>query len=140
MANLSFFFTLVGFLRRSQLLELRSALLFCSIIFFNWFPSTGIDGANMDRVEELAHVRRQAAAENQRDCNVGQSYCEKAIFGPKVLANKEQVKLRSPWRGCSQSLVLPTSPSEGKSKARCRAWRLRLHLDEAVSSRAEDGS
>ena len=88
MANLSFFFTLVGFLRRSQLLELRSALLFCSIIFFNWFPSTGIDGANMDRVEELAHVRRQAAAENERDYNVGQSYCEKAIFGPKVLTKK----------------------------------------------------
>ena len=46
----------------------------------------------MDRVEELAHVRRQAAAENERDYNVGQSYCEKAIFGPKGLAKKEQVR------------------------------------------------
>ena len=40
----------------------------------------------MDRVEELAHVRRQAAAENQQDYNVEQAYCEekKFFFGQKV--------------------------------------------------------
>ena len=42
----------------------------------------------MDRVEKLAHVRRQAAAENQQDYNVEQAYCEekKLFFGPNVLA------------------------------------------------------
>ena len=75
-----FFFTLVGFLRRSQLLELRSAWLYflsrrsARVGFLQ--HSIGIDGANMDRVEELAHVRRQAAAENQQDYNVEQAYCE----------------------------------------------------------------
>ena len=96
----------------------------------------------MDRVEELAHVRRQAAAENQQDYNVEQAYCEekKFFFGQKVFSKKGADEIRrSPWRGCSQSLVLPTSPSEGKSEARRRAWRLRLHLDEAIGSRAEDG-
>ena len=109
-----------------------------SKIYSGWFPSTGIDGANMDRVEELAHVRRQAAAENQQDYYMLNKLIvkkKKLFFGQKVLAKKkEQVKLGSPWRGCSQSLVLPTSPSKGKSEARRRAWRLRFHLDEAIGS------
>ena len=87
----------------------------------------------MDRVEELAHVRRQAAAENI-------IIVRKFFFGSKGFSKKGADEIRrSPWRGCSQSLVLPTSPSEGKSEARRRAWRLRLHLDEAIGSRAEDG-
>ena len=67
---------------------------------------------------------------------------KKTFFWSKGFSKKKgagEIR-RSPWRGCSQSLVLPTSPSEGKSEARRRAWGLQLHLDEAIGSRAEDGS
>ena len=56
-----------------------------SIIYSDWFPSTGIDGANMNRVEKLAHVRRQAAAENI--IVVKKNF----FFGAKGLAKKEQM-------------------------------------------------
>ena len=51
----------------------------------------------MDRVEELAHVRRQAAAENQQDYNVEQAYCEekKFFFGQKVFSKKRADEIRA---------------------------------------------
>ena len=51
----------------------------------------------MDRVEELAHVRRQAAAENQQDYNVEQAYCEekKFFFGQKVFSKKGADEIRA---------------------------------------------
>ena len=48
----------------------------------------------MDRVEELAHVRRQAAAENQQDYNVEQAYCEEKKFFlvKRFFQKKEQMR------------------------------------------------
>ena len=83
-----FYFGWVSQTKSAASIEIGLVVFLESKICSGWFPSTGIDGANMDRVEELAHVRRQAAAENQQDYNVEQAYCEekKLFFGPNVLA------------------------------------------------------